>query len=860
MMLAMPDHATPAATASTVSTGFAGLDAVVDGLRIGDNVVWRVDDVADYRTVARAFATQAVTDGRRVVYVRFGKHQRLLTDDDGVLTVEIDPDQGFESFALRIHHLVNDEGPGVFYVFDSLTDLLPRWFSDLMIANFFVVTCPYLFRLDTVAYFALERGGHTHRTVARIRETTQVLLDVYRMDGEVYVHPLKAWERHSPTMFFPHRVRGDAAVPVTSSVELARLSARRPRQGDRLDPWHVAFDRAHSALDLPPEHQRGAATGLVHMLMGGSERMTRLAESYLSLAELLLVGARSIGTGAIGGKSAGMLVARAILEASDDAELVGSLEPHDSFYVGSDVFYTYLVENGWWLLRAEQRTPAGYDTRAAELRERIHHGHFPHEVREQFVEMLEHFGQSPVIVRSSSLLEDDFGNAFAGKYDSVFCVNQGDPAERLAAFEDAVRTVYASAFSTEALAYRAARGLQDRDEQMAILVQRVSGDRHGDGFFPHAAGVAVSRNLYLWDPRIDAEAGMMRVVMGLGTRAVDRTSEDYARIVCLDDPARVPPTLYGDAARFAQRRVDLLSLSENTLVSRPCEEPVATLGEDAALLTSPDLEAARIAADWGRPSPVRQLVDLRGLLTRTELPATVRRALRLLEAAYDHPVDIEFTANLAADGSVRMNVVQCRPLQTRGPGSPVQMPRADPGTRLFAATGSFMGGNVRLPVDHVVLVRAAEYLALPEQHKHAVARAVGRLNRTVAAQQPTLLVGPGRWGTTTPSLGVPVRFSELGRMVGIVEVAAPDAGIAPELSFGSHFFQDLVEAGVFYVALHAGRPDVDVRPERVTDLPNLLADLAPEAADLADVLHVASTPGLWLASDIETQAVVCGPA
>src|SRR5690606_10072745 len=142
--------------------------------------------------------------------------------------------------------------------------------------------------------------------------------------------------------------------------------------------------------------------------------------------------------------------------------------------------------------------------------------------------------------------------------------------------------------------------------------------------------------------------------------------------------------------------------------------------------------------------------------------------------------------------TVRINIVQCRPLQTRGPGSPVRMPRADPGTRLFTASGGFMGGNVRLPVDRVVLVRPAEYLALPEQRKHAVARAVGGLNRTLAAQQPTLLVGPGRWGTTTPSLGVPVRFSELSRMVGIVEVGAPEAGIAPELSFGSHFFQDLV--------------------------------------------------------------------
>ena len=858
MISAMPDQ--PTATERRAGTGFRGLDAVVDGLRIGDNVVWQVDDVADYRTVARAFAARAAADGRRVVYVRFGGHERLLADDDVARTVVVDPDQGFEGFALTVHHLVTDEGPGTFYVFDCLTDLLPVWFSDLMIANFFAVTCPYLFRLDTVAYFALERGAHTSRTVARIRETTQVLLDVYRVDGEVYVHPLKVWQRHSPTMFFPHRVHGDEAAPVTSSAEVARLFSRVPRHADGLDPWHVAFERAGEALDRPEPEQRAVVAGLVRMLLGGSDRMLRLAERRLSLAEVLLVGARTIGTGRIGGKSAGMLVARAVLEADGDAALVGALEPHDSFYVGSDVFYTYLVQNGWWLLRADQRTATGYERSAAELRERVRHGEFPAEVREQFVQMLEYFGQSPIVVRSSSLLEDDFGNAFAGKYDSVFCVNQGDPVQRLAAFEDAVRTVYASAFSEEALEYRAARGLQDRDEQMAVLVQRVSGDRHGDAFLPHAAGVAVSQNLYLWDPAIDADAGMMRVVLGLGTRAVDRTSGDYARIVCLDDPTREPPTHYGEAARFAQRRVDLLSLGENSWTTRPAPQVLATLGEDASLFASPDRAAARLAADAGRPGPVPELVDLRGLLTRTALPATVREALRLLAAAYDHPVDVEFTVNLAPDGAVRINVVQCRPLQTRGPGSPVRLPTTDPATRLFSSTGDFMGGNVRLPVERVVVVRAAPYLALPERDKHAVARAVGRLNRTTAAHHATVLVGPGRWGTTTPSLGVPVRFSEISRAVGLVEVAAPEAGIAPELSYGSHFFQDLVEQGIFYAALHADRPGVDVHVERVTALPNLLPDLVPEDAALADVLHVAATPGWWLASDIATQAVVCGPA
>ena len=99
-------------------------------------------------------------------------------------------------------------------------------------------------------------------------------------------------------------------------------------------------------------------------------------------------------------------------------------------------------------------------------------GTFPEFILEQFVEMLDYFGQSPIIVRSSSLLEDNFGNAFSGKYESVFCANQGTRSERLEAFLSAVRRVYASTMSRDALMYRADRGLLDSDEQMALLVQQ----------------------------------------------------------------------------------------------------------------------------------------------------------------------------------------------------------------------------------------------------------------------------------------------------------------------------------------------------------------------------------------------------
>ena len=162
-----------------------------------------------------------------------------------------------------------------------------------------------------------------------------------------------------------------------------------------------------------------------------------------------------------------------------------------------------------------------------EVEERFLDGEFPPAIMEQFRDMLDYFGQAPIIVRSSSLLEDSFGNAFAGKYRSEFCANQGSPEERMEAFLRAVKLVYASAINPDALSYRRKRGLGESDEQMAILVQRVSGMPYQNYFFPCLAGVAFSRNLYAWSNRIDPEQGMIRLVFGLGTRAVDRVGGDY---------------------------------------------------------------------------------------------------------------------------------------------------------------------------------------------------------------------------------------------------------------------------------------------------------------------------------------------
>ena len=171
-----------------------------------------------------------------------------------------------------------------------------------------------------------------------------------------------------------------------------------------------------------------------------------------------------------------------------------------------------------------------------EVRSTILKASYPPDIRAKLTAILEEVGEHPIIVRSSSYLEDNSGFAFSGKYISIFLGNQGPMQDRLHALEMAMKEVYASVFSPDVMAYRKERGLLDYNERMCLLVQEVVGKRYGDYFFPTCAGVAVSRNNFSWSPRIKRNDGLMRLVMGLGTRAVDRVGNDYPRLVPLGQP------------------------------------------------------------------------------------------------------------------------------------------------------------------------------------------------------------------------------------------------------------------------------------------------------------------------------------
>lgn len=838
---------------TSMSTGIPGLDRVFQGVHPGDNIVFQVESIDEYVPFVQPFCIEAIREGRDLIYFRFAEHQELIPEGVEARTYILHPEEGFEHFISEIFSVIEHFGTGACYVFDCLSELAADWYSDRMLGNFFMLTCPYLYDFETATYFALLRNRHMTMATSTIRNTAQVVVDVYRNRDTLYVHPLKVWKRYSTTMYTVHRWEGGDFTPVTTSATISEILGSVPQPWldfsiQHLDLWTRTFAQAQQSVE---ELRRGAEAGstekalfdqLLRMAITRDQRLLDLAAKYFELADLVEVGKRMIGTGLIGGKSVGMLVARAIMcrKTHRWREL---LEAHDSFFIGSDVFYTYLIQNGCWWMRRKLKLSGGMLDGAEEVRQRMLKGTFPAEIQQQFTEMLNYFGQSPIIVRSSSLLEDAYGNAFSGKYESVFCANQGTPQERLESFMDAVRTVYASTMRREALAYRAHWGLLDRDEQMAILVQRVSGEMHGDMFFPQVAGVGFSFNPFVWSKEIDPEAGMLRLVFGLGTRAVDRHDDDYTRVVALNAPTKRPEADFDEVRKYAQRHVDLLDLEANQHVSREFEE-VATRAERLPLdvYASRDEEMERRAREHNMSNVFSHVLTFEHLLAKTDFVGDMREMLATLQQAYNYPVDVEFTTNVVGQGRYRINLVQCRPFQVKGETRIVESPgEIDEADIVLKSSGPIVGNSVATQIDRLIYVVPESYSKLSMNARYSVARLIGRLTHLEHSDtsKPVIaLLGPGRWGTTTPSLGVPVSFTEINTVSILCELAAMHEGLVPDISLGTHFFNDLVEMDMLYLAVYPDRDGYIHNRQLLAATSNRLTDLLPDAASWAETVRV----------------------
>ncbi len=638
-------------------------------------------------------------------------------------------------------------------------------------------------------------------------------------------------------------IRQDRASFLVNVVEDPHTSLARV--ADAIRRYQHA---THGEIELSPSTLKGLRVSLIHRFLTGQLEFINVAKSYVEIEDFHKLTQRLIhpgeGHGKIGGKAAGLFLARQIVRRHGVELGLQDLRFPRSWYITSDGLHDFIQLNHLEdVMTHKYKELDEIRCEYPRVVQVFKHSHVSPDVVRGLSLALDDFGERPLIVRSSSLLEDRFGAAFAGKYKSLFVANQGSKRERLAALLDAIAEVYASTFGPDPILYRAERNLLDFSEAMAILIQEVVGARVGHYFAPAFAGVAFSHNEFRWSPRIKRDDGLARLVPGLGTRAVDRLGDDYPILAAPGQPGLRVNATPEETVRYSPRYMDVINLRTNRFETveipeflRECGAQVPGIEQLVSVFEDGDLRSPlRGQLDFERQDLV---VTFEGLLARTPFLKQMRALLTLLEEKAGAPVDIEF----ASDGG-GLYLLQCRAQSSTRDCAPAVIPHdLSPERVVFSANRHVSNGSVP-DITHIVYVDPEKYSQLDSLDQLvAVGRAVGKLNKLLPKRR-FILMGPGRWGSRGDiKLGVRVTYADINNTTLLIEIARKRGDYTPDLSFGTHFFQDLVETAIHYLPLYPDEDDVLFNEAFLTRTPNRLVEFAPEYADLADTVRVIDVP------------------
>ncbi len=606
-----------------------------------------------------------------------------------------------------------------------------------------------------------------------------------------------------------------------------------------------------SESDTASHSIRGIKVGLIRRFLSDQIQYINVAKEYIEVSDFHDLLQKVIHTseshGKLGGKSAGLYLACKILQKKGrEHEDLDNVRTPNTWYVTSDALLHFMHYNDFDEV-VEQKYKQIDQVRLEypHVVRSFKNGRFPPEIIKGLAMALDDLGEKPLIVRSSSLLEDRIGAAFSGKYKSLFLANQGTKRERLEALLDAIAEVYASTFGPDPIEYREERGLLDFSEEMGIMIQEVVGKRVGKYFFPAFAGMAVSNNEFRWSPRIEREDGLVRLVPGLGTRAVDRLSDDYPVLVAPGKPGLRVNVTPDEIYRYSPKEIDVIDLETNRFETVNIRDLFEEVGSgypglrdiislyDGEMIRSPSGLSAGMGED---DSDLVATFD--GLINRTSFVRRMRTILTTLESTLDIPVDIEF----ASDGK-HFYLLQCRAQGYSAESIPAPIPKDIPPNDIVFSANRYVSNGLVPDVSHIVYVDPGKYGELAEKKDLLdVGRAVGRLNKILPKRQ-FVLMGPGRWGSRGDiKLGVPVTYSDINNTAMLIEIARMKGGYVPDLSFGTHFFQDLVEAGIRYLPLYPDDDDVVFNERFLLGSRNILSEIIPEYAHLSDTIRLIDVP------------------
>ena len=497
-----------------------------------------------------------------------------------------------------------------------------------------------------------------------------------------------------------------------------------------------------------------------------------------------------IGDGEVGGKAKGVAFAVETLQSSPLKDQVRF--PEITYVLTTEAFNDFMVRNN---LEPIVRGAQTFD----EIERAFEAASFPNSLRDTLTSILSDI-RTPIAVRSSSVLEDDLAYSFAGKYSTRFFGNSGDKEYGLHRFERAIKLVYASTFNPSAKEYRRKHGIKLAQERMAVIIQPIVGKVREELYYPELAGVAFSKVYRRPSPRVKKDDGLLRLCFGLGTKAVARANAKVFYLSFLG--LKVEGSKTSDVIAHAQDEFDYIDMKKGFFSTRKIDlalDHIKSHHKNAsAFLELSDGEMFYWLHGATDVNGLRPVMTFSGFPRRfSRFFVRIRSLLKVMEERAGLPVDLEFTYDTEDD---HLALVQMRPLATFEEWENVEIPKVS--QERIVLRGNRMISNGKLTdIRHLVLVAPELYMSSGDYFQ--VARAIGEINAKLSGER-YILVGPGRWGSTNPLLGVPVTYGEISGCGCIVELSVPSAGIMPELSYGSHFFLDLDTDKILYLPIFCG--------------------------------------------------------
>jgi len=592
---------------------------------------------------------------------------------------------------------------------------------------------------------------------------------------------------------------------------------------------------------------KGLKVLLIEAILSNRSNYINVAKDHVSIEDLYHLLRKVIFSkeshGKLGGKCSGFILASHMLKAEGNAAAASSIHVPRTWYLTSDMMLEFIHYNNMDEIVEQkykeiERVRVEYPHVVDMFRQTV----FPQEMINGLSMVIDDFGEIPLIVRSSSLLEDRTELPFSGKYKSIFLANQGSREERLQRLLHAVAEVYASNFGPEPIDYRSEHGLIEFSEQLGIMIQEVVGKRIGPYFFPLCSGKAFSRNELSTLLEIEQSDGIVRMIPGLGGEKRDRVNREHSVLLL---PGRPTSRINGDTeycVSHAPKNIKVLNLETKRVETLELRELMSNCGnavEDAKMILSvySDENLQPLSDDQSTPAGAKLVATFDGLITSSPFVLQIQTMLKILEEKFGTPVEVEFASN-----GREIYLLQCRIKSSRHKARPAPIPKGVSADNLLFSTGRCHTNGWIRNITHIVFIKRTVFESMNVPKREAVIEAIAKLNRVLPKKQYAFIRPAQRAGIGDESHSMDLNCSDIQNAAVLVELLERESGENPEKSRRVHFLQEIVESGIRYVPVVQEEDKKCLNERFLLRSENILADLIPECESLVDALIVVDLP------------------